>query len=100
MHHFYTTELFVLQDIFSFINYFFFEKKNGFFGLFWVFLGFPKIIFLVNNYAKFVHERGRNLMCDRTLPSLLALLKIAVRLRPNPALSCGIFIAFCIHIQK
>ena len=26
---------------------------------------------MVDNYVKIVDERGRNLMCDRTLPSLL-----------------------------
>ena len=30
---------------------------------------------MVENYAKIVDERGRNLMCDRTLPSLPVTLK-------------------------
>ena len=50
----------------------FFWKLLGFFGFpkynFWVFLSVPH---LVANYAKIVDERGRNLMCHRTLPSLL-----------------------------
>ena len=37
---------------------------------FWVFLCVPH---LVDNYAKIVDERGRNFMCNRTLPSLLVL---------------------------
>ena len=56
----------------SFRSYTIFLKNT------WVFLRFSKIIFgffylldLVDNYAKIVDERGRNLMCDRTLPSLL-----------------------------
>ena len=50
----------------------FFEKDLGFFGIrknnFWVFLSVPH---LVDNYAKIVDGRGRNLMCHRTLPSRL-----------------------------
>ena len=42
----------------------FFEKYLSF----WGFLSVP---YLADNYAKIVDERGRNLMCDRTLPSLL-----------------------------
>ena len=40
-----------------------FAKNN-----FWVFLSVPH---LVDNYAKIVDGRGRNLMCHRTLPSRL-----------------------------
>ena len=40
---------------------------------FWVLLSVPH---LVDNYAKFVDGRGRNLMCHRTLPSRLVCLYI------------------------
>ena len=50
----------------------FFEKELDFFGIrkkyFWV---FPSVSHLVDNYAKIVDGRGRNLMCHRTLPSRL-----------------------------
>ena len=42
----------------------FFRKKLEF-------LGFLSVPHLVDNYAKIVDERGRNLMCNRKLPSLL-----------------------------
>ena len=42
-----------------------FPKNN-----FWVFLS---VLHLVDNYAKIVDARGRNLMCHRTLPSRLVL---------------------------
>ena len=32
---------------------------------------FPSVSHLVDNYAKIVDERGRKLMCDRTIPSRL-----------------------------
>ena len=60
MHHFYSTELFALEAIFSFIHQhtpFFFEKYLNF----WGFLSVPH---LVDNYAEIVDERGRNLMCS------------------------------------
>ena len=71
MHQFFTTELFALEAILSFIQNFL--KKNwAFLGFaknnFWVFLSVPH---LVDNYAKIVDGRGRNLMCHRTLPSHL-----------------------------
>ena len=44
-----------------------------FFGKYLNFLGFLSVPNLVDNYAKVVDERGRNLMCNRTLPSLLVL---------------------------
>ena len=40
---------------------------------FWVFLYVPQ---LVDNYDKIVDERGRNLICGCTLPSLLVYYKI------------------------
>ena len=53
----------------------FFKKYLGFFGLFGIpkknFLGFLSIHNLVDNCAKFVDGRGRNLMCQRTLLSRL-----------------------------
>ena len=69
----------------------------GFFGLFWAFweylgflgfLGFPKNNFLgflsvphlVDNYAKIVDGRGRNLMCHRTLLSRLVIFSFLVSL--------------------
>ena len=69
MHHFfYSTELFALEAIFSFIYQFslknYFEKYLNF----WVFLSVPH---LVDNFAKIVDKRGRNLICGCTLPSLL-----------------------------
>ena len=36
-----------------------------------IFCVFPSVPHLVDNYAKIVDERGRNFMCDRTLPSRL-----------------------------
>ena len=63
MHHFYATELFALDAIFRFIQFFFEKYLN-----FWVFLS---VLHLVDNYAEIVDEQGRNLMCDRTLPILL-----------------------------
>ena len=69
MHHFYATELFALEAIFQFMHIFFEKYLLGvFLGFFWVFVSVPH---LVDSYAKIVDERGRNLMCDRTLPSLL-----------------------------
>ena len=54
----------------------FFEKDWLFLGFaknnFWVFLSVPH---LVDNYAKIVDGRGRNLMCHRTLPSRLVFFK-------------------------
>ena len=41
----------------------FFEKYLNFFFV------FPSVSHLVDNYTKIVDERGRNLMCDRKLPS-------------------------------
>ena len=50
----------------------FLKKTWAFLGIaknnFWVLLSVPH---LVDNYAKFVDGRGRNLMCHRTLPSRL-----------------------------
>ena len=54
MRYFYSTDLFALQVIFLFIHI----SKNT----------VPR---LVGIYAKNVDERGRNFMCERTLPSLL-----------------------------
>ena len=60
-----------MEAILSFIQNFL-KKTWAFLGFaktnFWVFLSVPH---LVDNYAKIVDERGRNLMCDRTLPSRL-----------------------------
>ena len=54
----------------------FFEKDGLFLWFaknnFWVFLSVPH---LVDNYAKIVDGRGRNLMCHRTLPSRLVLFR-------------------------
>ena len=63
MHHFYATE-FVLWWL-PFRSFTIFFEKYLNFG---VFLSVPH---LVDNYNKIVDERGRNLLCDRTLPSLL-----------------------------
>ena len=67
------TQLSYLLWRLSYRSYTFFWKSTGaFFGFpknnFWVFLSVPH---LVDNYAKIVVERGRNLMCHRTLPSRL-----------------------------
>ena len=35
----------------------------------WIFCVFASVPHLVDNYAKIVDERGRNFMCDRTIPS-------------------------------
>ena len=65
MHHFlYSTELFALEAFFSIIHQFFFKILD-------FFCVFPSVSHLVDNYAKIVDERGRNLMCDCTLPSRL-----------------------------
>ena len=57
----------------------FFEKDLDFLGfaknIFWVFLSVPH---LVDNYAKIVDGRGRNLMCHRTLPSRLVSCIVAI----------------------
>ena len=37
----------------------------------WIFCVFPSVPHLVVNYAKIVDDRGRNLICGRTLPSRL-----------------------------
>ena len=71
MHHFYATELYALEAIFPFIHNFF--EKYLIFG---VFLSVPH---LVDNYAKIVDERGRNLICDCTLPTFLVFLKVEFR---------------------
>ena len=52
----------------SYTNFFFKKLLN-----FCVFLPVPH---LVDNYAKIVDERGRSLMCNRTLPSLLVIKNI------------------------
>ena len=57
---FYSTEVFALEAIFFFIRQFF-EK----------YLNFFRSVHLVENYSKNVDERGRNFICERTLPSLL-----------------------------
>ena len=68
---FYSTELFALEAILSFIQNFL-KNTWAFLGFakynFWVFLSVPH---LVDNYAKIVDGRGRNLMCHCTLPSRL-----------------------------
>ena len=61
MRHFYSTELFALEAIFLFH---FFEKDLNFWGI----LSVPH---LADIYAKNMDERGRNFMCERTLPRLL-----------------------------
>ena len=42
-----------------------------FFGNYLNFWGFLSVPHLVDNYAEIEDERGRNLVCNRTLPSLL-----------------------------
>ena len=44
----------------------------------WIFCVFLSVPYLVDNYAKIVDERGRNLMCDRTLPSRLVDAELSV----------------------
>ena len=55
----------------------FLKKTWAFLGFaknkFWVFLSVPH---LVDNYAKIVDGRGRNLMCHRTLPSRLVISRV------------------------
>ena len=63
MHHFFPAELFALEAIFSFIHQFFWNTP--------VFLS---VTHLVDSYSKIVDEWGRNLMCDRTLPSCLVVI--------------------------
>ena len=63
MHHF------LLHWIICFGGYLFFHTPV-FFEKYLTFCVFPSVPHLVDNYAKTVDERGRNLMCDRTLPSL------------------------------
>ena len=64
-----------MEVILSFIQNFL-KKTWAFLGFaennFWVFLSVPH---LVDNYAKIVDGRGRNLMCHCTLPSRLVLIK-------------------------
>ena len=76
LHQFFcSSELFAMEAILSFIHNFFW-KLLVLFWVFWdsqknnfcVFLSVPH---LVDNYAKIVDGRGRNLMCHRTLPSRL-----------------------------
>ena len=63
-----------MEAILSFIQNFL-KKTWAFLGFaknnFWVFLSVPH---LVDNYAKIVDGRGRNLMCHRTLPGRLVAL--------------------------
>ena len=58
-----STEVFALKVIFLFIHQFFERNMN--------FCGSLSVPHLVDNYAKNVDERGRNIMCERTLPSVL-----------------------------
>ena len=56
----------------SFRSYTSFFLKNT-----WIFCVFLSVPLLVDNYARIVDEWGRNLMCNRTLPSrLVCILKI------------------------
>ena len=75
MHHFFYSVVICFGGHFLAHTLFFSKSFFGFFmGIlknnFWVFLSVPH---LVDNYAKIVDERGQNLMCGRTLPSLLVL---------------------------
>ena len=60
---------------------------------FWGFLSVPD---LVDNYAKIVDERGRNLMCDRTLPSLLVL---CLRLNPHTSTFVCVCLGGCVRMR-
>ena len=52
----------------------------------WAFGGFLFVPHLVDNYAKNVDERGRNIMCERTLPSFLVmkLIFLVIEVEGNP----------------
>ena len=63
MRHFCSTELFAFEAIFV---------HTLFLKVIWIF-GFSICSYLVDIYAKNVVERCRNLMCERTLPSLLVI---------------------------
>ena len=76
---FYSTELFALETIFSFIHQFSFENLN--------FLGFLAVPLLIDNYAKIVDKRGLNLMCDCILPILFVFLHFKNRHRTIKASS-------------
>ena len=65
MRHLHSTEFFALQAIFLSIHQFF-EKYLNFLRAFYLLVDN-----LVDNYAKNVDDRGRNFMCERTLPGLL-----------------------------
>ena len=62
VHHFFTPLSYLLWRL-SFRSYTILKYLN-----FWVFLCVPH---LVDYYAEIADERGRNLICNRTLPSLL-----------------------------
>ena len=69
MHHFLLHWVICFVDYFLFIHHFFLKNT-------WIFCVFLSIPHLVDNYAKIVDERGRNLMSNRTLPSRLVFLKM------------------------
>ena len=58
-----------------------FRSYASFFEKYLNFCIFLSVLHLVDNYAKILDERGRNLMCDRTLPSLLVFSQLILRRR-------------------
>ena len=82
MHHF------LLHWLICFGGYLFVHTPIFFLKNTWTFCVFLSVPHLVDNYAKIADERGRNLMCDRTLPSRLVAFtsatqwqKLIIRLR-------------------
>ena len=70
-HFLYSTEIFAVEAFFCFYTNF---LKNI------LTLGsFPSVPNMVDNYAKNVDERGRNFMCEHTLPSLFVLVRFNLR---------------------
>ena len=86
MHHFLLLSYLLWR--LSFRSYTSFFLKNT-----WIFCVFPSVPHLVDNYAKIVDERGRNLMCDRSLPSRLVCFKPGCWnwLNENSTLPCKTF---------
>ena len=67
--------LFLLHWVICFGGYLFVHTPV-FFNNTWIFCVFLSVPHLVDKYTKIVDERGRNLMCDRTLPSRLVSVKL------------------------
>ena len=78
-HFLYSTEIFAVEAFFCFYTNF---LKNI------LTLGsFPSVPNMVDNYAKNVDERGRNFMCEHTLPSLFVLVRFNLKILFSTAAS-------------